>query len=154
MSSLCARWPGTHETHVPVQIHRRLYPIVLNGAGIGKHTREVYTKLALSLLAVNGLASAAGQSHATLSVSAVILQAARLEVQSPTDITVFVSMYSGVLAFVWSAADSCAKLENARVLTSSGIHHLSLRPGELRGKKMICLASSDGVLRTSARLHE
>jgi hypothetical protein len=35
---------------------------------------------------------------------------------------------------------------------ASGIHHLSFTPEDVNGKNLICLASTDGVLRTSARL--
>jgi hypothetical protein len=95
---------------------------------------------------------ASGQKRATLSVSAFVRPAARIEVQSTTAVTVAVTMAPNAEAVVWAAAGSCSSPENAKVLSASGIHHLSFTPEDVNGKNLICLASTDGVLRTSARL--
>ena len=57
-----------------------------------------------------------------------------------------------IWAGVWTAAGSCEAPENPKVIPSSGFHQLSFSPEEVQGKDMVCLTSSDGVLRTSARL--
>jgi hypothetical protein len=95
---------------------------------------------------------AGGQKSSTLSVTAFVRPAARLEVQSATSVTVGVTMYPNAQALVWTAAGSCGAPENPKIIPSSGIHNVSFSPEELQGKDMVCLASSDGVLRTSARL--
>ena len=95
---------------------------------------------------------AGGQKSAPLSVTAFIRPAARLEVQSATSITAGVTMYPNTQALVWTAAGSCGAPENPKVIASSGIHHLSFSPEEVHAKDMVCLTSSDGVLRTSAHL--
>jgi hypothetical protein len=95
---------------------------------------------------------ASGQKSATLSVTAFVRPAARLEVQSATSVTVGVTMYPNAQALVWTAAGSCGAPENPKVIPSSGIHHLSFSPEEAQGKDMVCLTSSDGVLRAFARL--
>jgi len=95
---------------------------------------------------------ASGQKSATLRVSTVVRPAARLEVQSATSVIVGVTMYPNAQALVWTAAGSCEAPENPKVIPSSGFHQLSFSPEEVQGKDMVCLTSSDGVLRTSARL--
>jgi hypothetical protein len=92
------------------------------------------------------------QKSATLSVSAFVRPAARLEVQSATSVTVGVTMYPNAQALVWTAAGSCAAPENPKIIPSSGIHQLSFSPEEVQGKDMVCLTTSDSVLRTFARL--
>lgn len=95
---------------------------------------------------------ASGQKSATLRVSAVVRPAARLEVQSATSVTVGVTMYPNAQALVWMAAGSCTAPDNPKVIPSSGIHQLSFSPEEVQDKDMVCLTSSDGILKTSARL--
>jgi hypothetical protein len=95
---------------------------------------------------------ASGQKSAPLSVTAFVRPAARLEVQSATSITVGVTMYPNAQALVWMAVASCGAPENPKVIPSSGIHHLSFSQEEVRAKNMVCLTSSDGLLRTFARL--
>jgi hypothetical protein len=107
---------------------------------------------ALIFLLTAGLACAGGRKSATLSVSAVVPPAARLEVQSATSVSVGVTMYPNAQALVWTATGSCGVPENPKVILSSGIHQLSFTPEEVQGKDMVCLTSSDGVLRTLARL--
>ena len=97
---------------------------------------------------------AGGQKSAPLSVTAFIRPAARLEVQSATSVTVSVTMYPNAQALVWTAAGSCGSPDNPKVIPSSGIHHLSFSPEEVQGRDRVCLTSSDGVLRTSARLQQ
>jgi hypothetical protein len=97
---------------------------------------------------------AGGQKSATIFVSAIVRPAARLEVQSATSVTVGVTMYPNAQALLWTAAGSCGVPENPTVIPGSGIHHLRFSPEEVRGKNMVCLSSSDGVLHTSARLPE
>jgi hypothetical protein len=92
------------------------------------------------------------QKSATISVSAFVRPAARLEVQSATSITVGVTMYPNAQALVWMAAGSCTAPENPKVILSSGIHQVSFSPEEMQGKDIVCLTSSDGILKTSARL--
>lgn len=94
----------------------------------------------------------AGEKHAILYVSAVVRPAARIEVQSATSVTVGVTMYANAEALVWAATGSCSSPESPKVIPDSGIHQLNFSPEEIQGKNMVCLASSDGVLRTSARL--
>ena len=95
---------------------------------------------------------AGGQKSATLRVSVVVRPAARLEVRSATSVTVGVTMYPNAQALVWTAAGSCGTPENPKVIPSSGIHNLSFSPEEVQGKDMVCLTSSDCVLRAFARL--
>jgi hypothetical protein len=85
-------------------------------------------------------------------VSAVVLPAARLEVQSATALTVGVTMYPNAQALVWTAAGSCGLPDNPKVIASSGIHPLIFSPEEVVGKDRVCLATSDGILHTSATL--
>ena len=107
--------------------------------------------LLISLIMVTQI-FAGGQKSATILVSAVVRPAARLEVQAATSVIVSVTMYPNAQAVVWMAAGSCGAPENPRIIPSSGIHDLSFSPEEAQGKDMVCLTSSDGVLRTSARL--
>jgi hypothetical protein len=95
---------------------------------------------------------AGGQKSATLSVSAFVRPAARLEVQSATSVTVGVTMYPNAQALVWTAAGSCGAPDNPKIIPSSGIHQLSFSPEEVQGEDRVCLTSSDGILHTSARL--
>jgi len=112
----------------------------------------VTNKCVLIFPALAGLVLAGGQKSATISVSAVVRPAARLEVQSATSVTVGLTMYPNAQALVWTAAGSCGAPENPKVITSSGIHQLSFSQEEVQGKDMVCLTSSDGILKTSARL--
>jgi hypothetical protein len=112
----------------------------------------VFTKCIPIFLTLTGLMFAGGQKSTTISVSAVVRPAARIEVQSATSVTVGVTMFPNVEALVWTAAGSCSAPESPQVISSSGIHHLSFSPEEGRGKNMVCLTSSDGVLRTFAPL--
>jgi hypothetical protein len=95
---------------------------------------------------------ASGQKSATISVSAFVRPAARLEVKAATAVTVGVTMYPNAQAVVWMAAGSCGAPENPRIIPTSGIHDLSFSPEEAQGKDTVCLTSSDGVLHTFARL--
>ena len=97
---------------------------------------------------------AGGQKSATIFVSAFVRPAARLEVKAATSVTVGVTMYPNAQAVVWMAAGTCGAPENPKIIPSSGIHDLSFSPEEAQGKNMVCLTSSDGVLRTSARLSQ
>jgi hypothetical protein len=106
----------------------------------------------LIFVVVAGLAFAGGRKSASISVSAVVRPSARLEVQSATSVTVGVTMYPNAQALVWTAAGSCGTPESPKVIPDSGIHHLSFSPEEVQGKDLVCLTSSDGVLRTFARL--
>ena len=101
------------------------------------------TKYVLIFLALAGLLFAGGQTSATLRVSAVVLPAARLEVQSATSVKVGVTMYPNAQALVWTAAGSCRTPENPKVITSSGFHDLSFSPEEAQGKDVVCLTSSE-----------
>lgn len=118
--------------------------------------REVHIKLALMFATMSGLALAAGQVHAAISVSAVVRPVAKIEVQSANAITIAVTLYASATAVAWMAADTCSAPdqapEQAKIIPGSGIHHLSFSPEEVQGKNLICLSSSDGVLHTSARL--
>jgi len=82
----------------------------------------------------------------------VVRPAARLEVLSASSIIVGVTMYPNAQALVWTAAGSCGAPENPKVIPTSGIHQLSFSPDETQGKNLVCLTSSDGILKTSARL--
>lgn|GEM_PF-4557472 len=110
------------------------------------------TKIVLSLLTLTAFAFAGGESRANLAVSAVVRPAARIEVQSATAVTVFVTMYPNAEGLVWAAGGSCSSPENPKVIATSGIHQLSFSREEVQGKDTICLTSSDGVLHASARL--
>jgi hypothetical protein len=114
----------------------------------------VATKIVLNLLALTGVAFAGGQTHAIINVSAVVRPAARIEARSATAVTVFATLYPNVEGLVWAAAGSCSSPKNPRAFAASGFHHLSFSPEEVRGKNMICLASSDGMLHTSAPLRQ
>jgi hypothetical protein len=107
-------------------------------------------KRTLSFLMFAGLACA-GQRQATLSVSAVVRPFARVEVQSMTSVTVSVTMAPGVQVLVWPGEDSCSQPENSRVISTSGIHALGFSAQEVLGKTMVCLSSSDGLLRSSSK---
>ena len=102
-------------------------------------------KRALTFLMFAGLACA-GQSRATLSVSAVVRPFARLEVHSLASVTVSVTMPPGVQVLVWLGEDSCSQPGDSKVISNSGIHALSFSAAEVLGKTMVCLSSSDGVL--------
>lgn len=87
-----------------------------------------------------------------MQVSAIVLPAARLDVQSATALTVRVTMYPNAQALVWTASGSCGAPDRSKVIQSSGIHQLAFSFEEVAGKDRVCLASSDGVLHTSALL--
>jgi hypothetical protein len=106
----------------------------------------------LNLLALTGIAFAGGQTRATLTVSAVVRPAARIEVQSATAVTVFATMYSDVEGLVWAAAGSCSSAENPKVIAASGLHPVIFSDEEVQGKNMVCFVSSEGVLHASAHL--
>ncbi len=110
------------------------------------------TKIVLNLLALTGIAFAGGQTRATLTVSAVVRPAARVEVLSATAVTVFATMYPAVEGFVWAAAGTCSSPEDPKVIATSGLHQVSFGPAEVQGKNLVCFASGDGLIHTSARL--
>ena len=109
-------------------------------------------KAFLILLIMAGEMFADGQKSGTLFVSAFLAPSARLEVQAPNSVTIGVTLYPNAHALVWMAVGSCGIPENPKIILSSGFHRLSLSPEEMQGKNMVCLTSSDGVLRTSERL--
>lgn len=130
----------------------RLNPTALGHVRVAPHTPMVPIKIVLNLLALASMAFAGGETRANLAVSAVVRPAARIEVQSATSVTVYVTMNSNAEGLVWTAAASCSSPENPKSLASSGIHHLSFSPEQVEGKNLVCFASSDNILRTSARL--
>ena len=113
---------------------------------------EVPTKIVLNLLAVAGMAFAGGQTHAVIQVSAVVHPAARIEALSASAVTVFATMYPSVEGLVWAAAGSCSAPENPQVIARSGLHQVSFGAADVQGKNLVCFASGDGLLHTSARL--
>ena len=94
----------------------------------------------------------AGQKTATMHVSVVVRPGAKIEVLSRTSMVVGVTMYPNAQALVWMGAGSCGAPENPTVIPGSGIHHLSFSPEQVQGKDIVCLTSSDGILRLFARL--
>ena len=110
------------------------------------------TKILLSFLAATGIAFAGGQGRAILNVSAVVRPAARIDVLSATSVNVFATMSPNAEGRVWAAAGSCASPENPKVIATSGLHHVNFGPAEVQGKNLVCFASRDGLLHTSARL--
>ena len=121
-------------------------------ASIEPHTLEVPTNIVLTLLSLTGIAFAGGQTRATLTVSAMVRPAVRIEVQSATAFTVFATMYSDVEGLVWAAAGSCSSPEKPKIIAASGLHAVIFSDEEAQGKNMVCFVSSDGVLRASAHL--
>lgn len=106
---------------------------------------------ALLFLSLSGLAFG-GQRTATISVSAVVRPAARLEVPSAASVGVAVTMFPDTQARVWVAAGSCGTPENPKVILESGLHRVGFSSAEVEGKDRVCLATSDGILQTSALL--
>jgi len=101
---------------------------------------------ALTFLMFAGLACA-GQKQAVLSVSAAVAPFARLDVRSATSVTVSVTMAAGVQVLVWVTEGSCSQPVDSKVIVASGIHALSFSAQEVLRKTMVCLSSSDGLLR-------
>ena len=126
--------------------------MALSGTVLRPHTFEVPTKIVLNLLAIDGIAFAGGQAHAIINVSAVVRPAARIDVLSATTANVFATMPPNVEGWVWAAAGSCSSSENPKVIATSGLHLVSFSPDEVQSKNLVCFASSDGLLHTSARL--
>jgi hypothetical protein len=112
----------------------------------------VHKSLISILLTLTPLAFAGGQKTATISVTATVRPGAKIEVHSASSITIGVTMYPNAQALVWTATGSCGTPENPKVIASSGIHQLSFSPDEAQGKNLVCLTSSDGILKTSVRL--
>jgi hypothetical protein len=111
-----------------------------------------FNKALISLSLSAGIAFAGAQRSATISVSATVRPAARLDVQSAASVGVSVTMFPNTNARVWAASGSCGTPENPKVILESGIHRLSFTPAEVEGKDRVCLATSDGILQTSALL--
>lgn len=109
--------------------------------------------LLVSLL-IAGCALGASQKTATMHVGVIVRPGAKIEVRSRTSVVVGVTMYPNAQALVWTAAGSCGAPQNPKVIPSSGIHHLGFSLEEVQAKDMVCLTSSDGVLRTSAHLQQ
>lgn len=89
----------------------------------------------------------ARSTKSTISVSAVVRPAARIEVLAPGSAQIGVTMYPNAQALVWTAAGSCGEPVNPQVIASSGISQLSFDP---QGKDRLCLITTDGILKTSA----
>lgn len=100
------------------------------------------------------MAFAGGQTHTALAVSAVVRPAARIEIQSATAVTVFATMHPNIAGLVWPAAGACSSPERPQVIAALELHHLTFGPQEVQRKNMICVASSNGLLRASARLQQ
>src|SRR5437016_4986835 len=95
-----------------------------------------------------------GEKRATMRVTAYIRPNARIEVQSRTSLIIGVTMYPNVESLLWTATGSCGAPDHPKIISNSGIHHVSFDLEELVGKDLVCLISSDGTLKTSARLPE
>ena len=104
-----------------------------------------------TFLAVGGRTFASGERKATLTVSAVVLPAARLEIRSDTAVTVRVTMYPHANVLVWAGADSCATMRSPKTISTPGIHQLAFTPEEMQGTNLFCLTSTDGILSLSVR---
>ena len=124
--------------------------ILVKETGAAMKKLNLYTFLLCFGLA--GQAFAASGRNATLHVAVVVPPAARLEVQSATELTVRVTMYPNVEALVWMATGACGVPDNPKVISTSGIHQLSFSPEQAAGKDRFCLLSGDAILKTSALL--
>jgi len=131
-----------------------LSPMALGESRVYLHTSDVPTRIVLTLLALTGVAFAGGQSRAIIHVSAVVRPAARIDVLSATTVSVFATMYPNVEGLVWAAAGSCSSPENPKTFGASGLHQVSFSSEEVQGKDLVCFASGDGLLHTSARLRQ
>lgn len=86
----------------------------------------------------------------SLHVSATVQARARWMAVSPAAVTVGVTMYPNVQAQVWAAKNECGTPVAAHQIAESGIQQIVFTPQELDGANMFCLASSDGILQSSA----
>lgn len=105
----------------------------------------------LLTLPAAGQTVASGVRKATLTVSAVVLPAARLEIRSDTAVTVRVTMYPNANVLVWADTDSCAAARSPKTISMPGVHELAFTPQEVQGTNLFCLTSTDGILNLSVR---
>jgi len=107
---------------------------------------KLFIYLLLAMLLATVRADAASERKATLQVSAVVLPAARIEVQSSTAVTVRVTMYPNVSVSVWTDTDTCNAPNNPKTISTPGIYQLIFTSAEVQGRNIFCLVSSDGIL--------
>ena len=114
-------------------------------------TCSLLTFLAMVGRTLIGQTVAGEEKKATLTVSAVVIPVARLEIRSATAVTVHVATHPNANVLVWADTDSCAATRSPKTIATPGIHQLAFTPEEVQGTNLFCLTSTDGILNISVR---